>query len=256
MLRFNDYTFSYSGAKSPAISAVSLAIPAGLVVSVIAPQGKGKTTLQRAAAGLLGEIYQGEVSGSIERDASARPGAFFEGYVQITLAVETVGEEIGLPLYAAGLSRPERNARVNDVARELRIEQLVGRNVTALSGGEEKLVGIAAALVPHTSLYILDEPFEQLDVMHIAAVIRAAKRRAAEGRLVLVSTGSIDTAINIADAAIVFDGTAWRLIHGPTYADLAVVPQLGASALGEFLHERHVDASGVRRFRDGVVKVS
>jgi ABC-type cobalamin/Fe3+-siderophores transport system ATPase subunit len=141
------------------------------------------------------------------------------------------------------------------VARELRIEHLLDRDVTALSGGEEKLVGIAAALVPEAGVHVLDEPFEQLDVAHLAAVIRAAKNRARQGRLVLVGTGSVDTALNICDAALVFDG-GWRLIDKPTYADLASIAGLGASSLGDFLQRHSAEAGNVRRFRDGVRRVS
>src|SRR6185503_18433790 len=96
----------------------------------------------------------------------------------------------------------------------------------ALSGGEEKLVGIAAALVAESPIHVLDEPFEQLDVAHLAAVIRAAKIRARSGRLILVGTGSVDTALNVCDSGVVFDGTGWRSIDGPSYADLATIPGL------------------------------
>ena len=256
MIRFDNYGFRYSGADKPALSGVTLDVPAGRVISVIAGQGAGKTTLLRAAAGLLGEIYQGDITGTIATQSDRRPGAFFDGYVQITLAVETVREEIGLPLYAAGIPRAERDSRVLAVARELRIDHLLEREVTALSGGEEKLVGIAAALVPDSHIHVLDEPFEQLDVAHLAAVIRAIKRRARAGRLVLVATGSVDTAINIADTAILFDGARWQVADRPTYDDVAAIAGLSDSSLGEFLRRRAATSAGVRRFRDGVRKVS
>src|SRR5204863_6212770 len=115
-------------------------------------------------------------------------------------------EEIGLPLYAAGIGRADRERRVEGVGRELRIEHLLDRDVTALSGGEEKLVGIAAALVAETAVHVLDEPFEQIDVAHLAAVIRAAKTRARAGRLVLIGSGSVDTSLTVCDSAIVYDG--------------------------------------------------
>jgi energy-coupling factor transporter ATP-binding protein EcfA2 len=255
-LRFEKFGFTYSGAGSPALDDVDLALAPGQVVAVIAAQGAGKTTLLRAAAGLLGEIYHGDVRGTLARASSTRPGAFFDGYVQVTLAVETVREEIALPLYAAGFARRDREMRVTSVARELRIEHLLDRHVTALSGGEEKLVGIAAALASEADVHVLDEPFEQLDVAHFAAVIRALKLRARAGRLVLVATGSVDTALNISDSAIVHDGATWRRIDRPTLADLAALPGLDRSSTGDFLRERSAEPSGVRRFRDAARKVS
>src|SRR4051812_24893894 len=95
---FEDYGFTYAAGAHSALTGVSLSVPGGRVVSVMAGQGAGKTTLLRAVAGLLGEVYQGATIGAVRRTSSARPGAFFDGYVQITLAVETVRDEIGLPL--------------------------------------------------------------------------------------------------------------------------------------------------------------
>ena len=256
-LQFLQYGFTYAGATIPSLRDVNLDLPAGHLVSVVAPQGTGKTTLLRAAAGLFEQIDEGgEIQGGIARSEGQRPGSFFDGYVQVTLAVETVREEIALPLYAGTGFSYERAGRVESVARELRIEHLLDREVTALSGGEEKLVGIAAALVVESYLYVLDEPFEQLDVAHYSAVIRAARRRARAGALVLVATGSVDTALNIADGIVVFDGTTWRYVDAPTYADVAGIRGLTASSLGQFLDRRGLSLAGVRRFRDGVRRAS
>ena len=251
-LRFSNFGFTYAGAAKPSLSGVTLELPAGRLVSVLAPQGTGKTTLLRAAAGLFetGDERGVITGGSPARSEGQLVGAFFDGYVQVTLAVETVREEIALPLHATPVFPGERAARVEAVARELRIEHLLDREVTALSGGEEKLVGIAAALVIDSYLYVLDEPFEQLDIGHFSAVIRAAKRRARAGALVLVATGSVDTAINICDQVVVFDGAIWRLIDRPTYADVASIPDLTSSSVARFAAERGADLVGVRRFRD------
>jgi energy-coupling factor transporter ATP-binding protein EcfA2 len=269
-LSTRDYGFTYSIGSTPALSGVSLDLAGGQVVSVVSGQGAGKTTLLRAAAGLLGEIYHGAVTGSIEygsrahRGAStavtsdALPGArgstaaFFDGYVQVTLAVETVREELSLPLIAAGVDRASRDARAEAITRELVIDHLLDRRVTELSGGEEKLVGIAAALIPDVPIHILDEPFEQLDVSHMVAVIRAAKRRARAGRLLLIATGSADIALNIADSAVMLIDGAWRVVESPTYADAARVAGLGLSPVMDFLSSHHSPGADVRRFRDAV----
>lgn len=256
-LVFSDYGFTYAAGDSPALTNVNLEIRGGCVTTVLSAQGVGKTTLLRAAAGLLGEIYHGEVVGSVTPvTRHPPPTAFFDGYVQVTLAVETVREELGLPLYAAGVNRADRDARVLAVARELRIDQLLDRPVTALSGGEEKLVGIAAALVPDATIHILDEPFEQLDVAHLSAVIRAIKRRARAGCLMLVGTGAVDIALNIADTAVVFGDSVWQVVNTPTYADIAPIASLGQSPVESFLADHQTPTAGIRSFRDAVRRAS
>ena len=251
-LSFTNFGFTYTGETKPSLSGVTLELPAASLISVLAPQGTGKTTLLRAAAGLFETMDErGVLSGPTPaRLEGELPGSFFDGYVQVTLAVETVREEIALPLYATGGF--DREKRVEAVARELKIEYLLDREVTALSGGEEKLVGIAAAFVIDSYLYVLDEPFEQLDVAHFSAVIRAAKRRARAGSLVLIATGSVDTAMNISDHVVVFDGSTWRLLVKPSYADVTSIPGLTTSSLGQFLEKRGADLTGVQSFRDGV----
>ena len=275
-LRFVDYGFTYASGDKPALQEVNLDLRAGCITSVIAPQGVGKTTLLRAVAGLLGEIYNGEVRGSLVFGTvtdppthqptdppttgpsfhSGQASSFFDGYVQVTLAVETVREELGLPLIAAGVNRSDRDARVVATARELGIEHLIDRRVTELSGGEEKLVGIAAALVPDVPIHVLDEPFEQLDVAHLAAVIRAAKHRARAGRLVLVATGALDIALNIADAAVIWSDGRWQTVGTPTYKDVSRVAALGESPVMTFLSNHHAQPDGVRLFRDAARRAS
>jgi energy-coupling factor transporter ATP-binding protein EcfA2 len=245
LLVFDRFSFAYAVSDKPSLENVSLSIPPGRVTSVIAPQGMGKTTLLRGVAGLLGTVYHGAVGGSMTGPLDPAAGSFFDGYVQVTLTVETVREEIGLPLIAAGMTPAERDRRVEAVARELSITGLLDRNVTALSGGEEKLVGIAAALVADAGVFVLDEPFEQLDVHHFVAVIRAAKRRARDGALVLVATGSLDTAINIADAAVIRDDDGWRYEDDPSYASLGSA----FTAVGAFAKR---PLSEIHRFREAV----
>src|SRR4051812_5883838 len=114
-LVFDRYGFTYAVSDKPSLDDVSLTIPPARVTSVIASQGLGKTTLLRGVAGLLGAVYHGEVRGSISGELHPRPGAFFEGYVQVTLTVETVREEIALPLMASGVSRADRAKAVDAV---------------------------------------------------------------------------------------------------------------------------------------------
>jgi energy-coupling factor transporter ATP-binding protein EcfA2 len=99
---------------------------------------------------------------------------------------------------------------------------------------------------------VLDEPFEQLDVAHLASVIRAAKRRARLGRVVLVATSSLDIAVNIGDALLTYRAGGWTLVDRPTYADLG---ELGESPVLSFLSAHHATSTSVRRFRD-VAKVT
>jgi hypothetical protein len=87
-------------------------------------------------------------------------------------------------------------------------------------------------------------------------VIRAARARGRAGALVLLATASVDIALNISDAVAVHDGASWRLIDRAACSDLASISGLSASSVASFLAGRGLTGSGVRRFRDAVLRAS
>jgi molybdate transport system ATP-binding protein len=139
------------------------------VTVLYGPSGSGKTTVLRCLAGLdapdAGFIRFGEETWA---DVAARRfvppqrrgvGLVFQEYALFPHL--TVEENIAYALRGEG--GRERQARVGEVARMLRIADLLARRPDRLSGGQRQRVALARALAPQPRLLLLDEPLSALD---------------------------------------------------------------------------------------------
>jgi energy-coupling factor transporter ATP-binding protein EcfA2 len=258
---FADYSFSYNEQRAPAISNLTLALEGPRMAAVFGRSGAGKTTLLRAISGLLVHVYPGESSGEVHvRERSGSYGApsrssvssYFEGETQLTLTTRFVREEIEVAVLGrCGSSRAAAEATTR-IARELRIEHLLSREVTQLSGGEEKLVGLAACLAAPSEVFVLDEPFEQLDPRRVVQVLSALMRRVRAGAQVILVTSLVDLAMNVADTAVIHDSGRWLRADDPDYTLLSAhTLELGESPALLFARANDVALpAGAHRYRD------
>ena len=146
--------------------------PATLTV-IVGATGSGKTSLLHSMSGLFQHFYDGTQQGRIDiagADRARTPPRDTAGFVglvaqnvRLGFAAETVHDEIGFALAVRSVAPPIVHARVLEVAARLKIEHLVDRSIDQLSAGEASLVAIAAALVNHPILLLVDEPLADLD---------------------------------------------------------------------------------------------
>ena len=147
------------------IRRAALEVPAGTVCGLIGRNGAGKTTLMRAIMGIL--PAKGGVIRFDARDLTAAP-AYSRARAGIGYMPEdrklvpdfTVRDNILLPLWAAGQGGSDRLAPIYALMPEL--EPLALRRANQLSGGQQKMVALARAMMAGTKLLLLDEPTEGL----------------------------------------------------------------------------------------------
>jgi energy-coupling factor transport system ATP-binding protein len=217
--------YSYPHAAAAALDDVSLEVAPGEFVLLAGPSASGKSTLLKAACGLVPHFHGGEVDGAVEvagLDAiETGPGelAAAVGYVaqdpETQVVSTTVAAEIELPLELRGDAPASRARAVEEVALALAIPHLLGRTVDTLSGGELQRVALAAALVTRPQLVLLDEPTSQLDPVAGDELIWLLRRLNEEwGVAVLLAEHRLERCLAAADrvvamrsGAVGFDGS-------------------------------------------------
>jgi energy-coupling factor transporter ATP-binding protein EcfA2 len=174
-VEIENLTFTYKGAKKPAIRNINLKLMDGEFVVVTGPTGCGKTTLCRCFNGLIPHFHQGRMSGQIRvngvetretkvSDLSQTVGFVFQDPENQLVALN-VERELAFGPENLGLPREEIKARVEEAIEMVGIGHLRDKAPYELSGGEQQRVAIASVLALKPSMLVLDEPTSNLDPM-------------------------------------------------------------------------------------------
>ncbi len=215
-LAIEALSYTYPRATRAALADVSLEIAPGEFALLAGRSASGKTTLLKAACGLVPHFHGGEIEGAVNvagLDAiESGPGelAAAVGYVaqdpETQIVSTTVSAEIELPLEMRGDATASRARAVEEVALALAIPHLLDRTVDTLSGGELQRVALAAALVTRPSLVLLDEPTSQLDPVAGDELIWLLRRLNEEwGVAVLLAEHRLERCLAAADRVIAMD---------------------------------------------------
>ncbi|MEU5364308.1 FHA domain-containing protein [Streptomyces sp. NPDC005925] len=176
---------------------VSFGVPEKSLIAVIGPSGSGKSTLLKALTG-----YRPADQGEVLYDNRNLYKQFAELRQRIGLVPQDdiLHKELTVKKalkYAAKLRFPadttaaERDARIDEVLRELKLDIHKEKKVTSLSGGQRKRVSVALELLTKPSLIFLDEPTSGLDPGMDRDVMQLLRGLADDGRTVLVVTHSV-----------------------------------------------------------------
>ena len=216
VLRVENLSYRYPGAEQPALDGVSLEVEPGEFVVCSGLSASGKSTLLRAACGLVPHFHGGAVSGRVTvggmdtrehqpGDLAPVAGTLLQDpETQVVMA--TVGGELAFPLENRGLGPAAVARGVEEVALALGIGELLERPTAALSGGELQKVALGAALAARPSLVLLDEPASQLDPVAADELIWLLRRLNEEwGTAVLLVEHRLERCLAHADRVIVLD---------------------------------------------------
>lgn len=203
-----DLSFSYD--KRTVLNKVNFLADKGKVISVLGPNGVGKSTLFRCIIGTLSGY-----SGSIKIDgieASKMSAAELSKKIAYIPQIHyssfnyTAADMVlmGVANRISSISSPSKEHinRMNNVFEKLDISELKNRSFPSLSGGEQQLVLMARAIVQNVHIWILDEPCASLDFGNQIMVQKQLRELAKEGYTILQSTHNPDQTFMFSDEVI------------------------------------------------------
>lgn len=205
VLRALGVEFGYY--KEPVIKGVDLSVGEGEVAAIYGPTGSGKTTLLLLLAGLLkpwrGEIYiMGEkLDENNARKLRALIGISFQNPDDMFFN-DTVLDEIAYtPSRLYGAEEGLKAAR--HAAETLGITHLLDKPPYKLSGGQKRLVSLAAAIAHKPKLLLLDEPTAYLDERSAEKIVELMEKLRKDGVAIVLATHDLELICRAADKTYV-----------------------------------------------------
>lgn len=198
--KFGDFT---------AVDNVSFEVPAGTILGVIGPSGSGKTTLVRMLNGTLeptsGEVWVlGRNPRKFSRSRRERIGYMAQHFV---LYEELTAEE-NLSFLGSlfGMFPGERKRRIRELLGWVDLWEVHNRRAKNFSGGMQRRLALAGALMHEPDLLFLDEPTAGIDPMMRQSIWDEFRRERDEGRTLLVTTQYVTEAEYCDRVALLADG--------------------------------------------------
>ncbi len=218
MIRFTEFTKTYAG--SPAVDRLTLDIERGEVVALLGPNGSGKTTTLKAAAGLLAPSSGTVLLGEPGRPAS-EPGA--------RAAVSFLPQRVAFPDSLTGREVVEfyrrlrggiQPARTDEALRFASLNGAGARAVATYSGGMTQRLGLAVAILPQAPILLLDEPTAALDPDGLCAFYGLIESRTRDDQTVFFTSHQLGDVERLADRfAVLVDGRLKAVLTGGDLAD-------------------------------------
>jgi Cu-processing system ATP-binding protein len=210
MIRFSRFTKTFDART--AVSELCLEIESGEAVALIGPNGSGKTTTLKAAAGLI-RPTSGEVSIGTPGLPAINPDA--------RRLLSFLPQRVAFPESLSGREVVEFYRRLRAVDRThadaaLKLASLNGasaRPVSTYSGGMIQRLGLAVALLPASPVLLLDEPTAALDPDGLSAFYTVIEHRKAAGQTIFFTSHQLGDAERLADRfAVLVDGRLLALL--------------------------------------------
>lgn len=200
------------------VDGVSISVEQGSVIGLLGPNGAGKTTtfymivgIEKPDAGTV--MLDGKDISAMPMYQRARAGIGYLPQEASIFSKMTVEDNIMAILETTDLNASEREAKMNALLDEFRLNHVRKSEGKALSGGERRRVEIARALATDPAFILLDEPFAGIDPIAVADIQGMIAHLAQRGIGVLITDHNVRETLSIVDKAYIL-AEGHILLHG------------------------------------------
>jgi multiple sugar transport system ATP-binding protein len=261
-VRLDRVVKRYPNQANDALCETSLTFEDGLFTCVLGPSGSGKSTVLKVLAGIE-DVTSGRILMDGHDVTNVTPerrdvAMVFQSYGLYPHM--TARDNIGFPLMLRGMNKPDRYARVGEVAEMLGIGGLLDRHPRALSGGERQRVALGRAIVREPKVFLLDEPISNLDANLRAATREELKRLHQQlGATFIYVTHDQDDAEAMGDRVVVMARGEIQQVDTPGAIYRRPANRFVASFVGRlpmnFIPGEIVAVDAIARFESGVIGI-
>ncbi len=234
MIRFDNVSFHYGGERGTGegVDNIGLTISDGEVVVLCGSSGCGKTTVTRLVNGLAPHFYTGELEGSVWindlcvseaplSETSKVVGSVFQNPKSQFFNIDTTGELV-FGCENQGMSRDEIKERLARTEKDMKLENLMGRNIFELSGGEKQQIACGSVYTADPEVFVLDEPSSNLDRKAINRLHDILEKIKSKGKTIVISEHRLYYLMDIADRFIYLDDGIITDVYTPD--ELSALP--------------------------------
>lgn len=212
MIRFENVSWSYAAGQEGSVHDVSLHIRKGECVLLCGASGCGKTTLTRMINGLIPHFFPGELSGTVQvaglnpsktevAELSDLVGTVFQNPRTQFFNTDT-DSELVFGLENRAMPQEQMKARLTELTKELHLEDLRGRSIFALSGGEKQKIAFSSVYASSPEILVLDEPSSNLDAAAVRELTGLIARAKETGKTIVIAEHRLVYLADLADRVI------------------------------------------------------
>ena len=208
---------NYRVDKYAILTGINLKIHTGECILLAGESGSGKTTLTQLINGLIPHFYSyGQLDGDVcvQGDPVAETwmyklaekiGNVFQNPKSQFFYTDS-SAEIAFGLENRGVPSEKIRQRIVTTANDLGIENLLGRNIFKLSGGEKQIIAFASAYAAEPEIYVLDEPSSNLDNTSVERLKGLLHYIKAQGKTVIIAEHRMNYLQSVADRIVYLRG--------------------------------------------------
>ncbi|MDR0975098.1 MAG: energy-coupling factor ABC transporter ATP-binding protein [Ruminococcus sp.] len=197
MIKIEKFSFKYKDTEKFVLRDVNLEVADGAFLGLSGVSGSGKTSLLYSMCGIIPHFYKGDFYGSVKlngmdtvetpiSELSKVAAIVFED-IDSSFACTYPEDEIIFGLRNFGHTKAEAAEITEEVMKTLGIEDLRGKLIRSLSGGQKRKTALAAAIAIRPKVLLLDEPTGELDPEAKVQVFEILRKLNASGLTIVIS---------------------------------------------------------------------